>query len=202
MRELRNYKYDKLRKLKEKGLDCYDPETRVFPKLVKKVKEGHELSNLDVLLILKWKLGRIKDCNSQTVAIDKVKEINGAIRLASKADHKSQIDALTALEKIPGIGLATATAILTICYPDVFTIIDQRVLEVLELFPSKLRKHKNYDTYDWTPVDYVDEYLPRVKECSVGWDCSLRDADRALWGISVNNRIEKVIAMSSSTAGI
>ncbi len=185
----------------EKGLDCYDPETRVFPMLARKAKEGQELSSLDVLLILKWKLGRIKNDNSKTVAVGKMKEINQALKDACKADRKGKIDALTALSKIPGIGLATATAILTVCYPDEFTIIDQRVLEILDLFPSRLAKdeQKNkYSTDNWTPEDYVDEYLPKVKGCSESWDCTLRDADRALWGLSVYKRIEEVIDQSTN----
>ena len=83
----------------EKGLDCYDPETRVFPGLVKKAREGQGLSSFDALLILKWKLGRIKNDNSKTVAVGKMKEINQAVKDACKADRKGKIDALMALEK-------------------------------------------------------------------------------------------------------
>jgi hypothetical protein len=180
----------------EKGLDCYDPEGRVFPRLAKKTKERQGLSAEDVLLILKWKLGRIKNDNSKTVAVSKMNEINQAINAAYGGDRKGKIAALTALEKIPGIRLATATAILTVCYPDEFTIIDQRVLEILGIFPSRLVKdeQKNkYSTNNWTPEDYVDEYLPRVKKHSKSWGCTLRNADRALWGLSVNKRIKEVI---------
>jgi hypothetical protein len=44
-----------------------------------------------------------------------------------------------------GIGLAAASAMLTVCYPEKFTIIDQRVLETLDLFPSALREDERKD---------------------------------------------------------
>jgi hypothetical protein len=104
------------------------------------------------------------------------------------------------LDNIPGIGLATATAILTVCYPESFTIIDERVLASLDLYPSgcekKKRKKKKYSTDDWTAKTYVDEYLPRVRERKEQWSRTLRETDQALWGLSVNQRIEKIIKKS------
>ena len=46
------------------------------------------------------------------------------------------IAAIEELDSVPGIGLATASAILTVCYPDDFTIIDWHVLEELGLEPA------------------------------------------------------------------
>jgi endonuclease III len=182
----------------EQGLDCYDPETRVFPKITEKVSKRQGLSKRDLLLILKWKLGRIKGSNAETVSDDNLKKINEAIVDARKAD--GAIDALKALDKIPGIGLATATAMLTVCYPDSFTIIDERVLQSLELYPSgyenKKKKKEKYSTDDWTAKSFVDEYLPRVRERKAQWSRTLRETDQALWGLSVNQRIEKIIRKS------
>jgi hypothetical protein len=132
----------------EEGLDCYDPETRIFPKITDKISKGEELIKRNVLLILKWKLGRIKKSNSETVTDKKMAEINKAVRDARTTG--GEIDAVRALDAVPGIGLAAATAILTVCYPDEFTIIDQRVSEALNLFPSTLpatmRTSKGYST--------------------------------------------------------
>jgi hypothetical protein len=95
----------------EEGLDCYDPENRVFPQIAASVSNGEELNKRDVLLILKWKLARLKDENSETVADANIEKINEAVRDARRTDHR--IAALEALTNLPGIGLATATAILT-----------------------------------------------------------------------------------------
>jgi hypothetical protein len=182
----------------EQGLDCYDPKKWVFPKIRERLSNHQGLSKRDVLLILKWKLGRIKGSNAEAVSDASLKEINEAIVDARKTD--GAIDALKALDNIPGIGLATATAILTVCYPESFTIIDERVLASLDLYPSgcekKKRKKKKYSTDDWTAKTYVDEYLPRVRERKEQWSRTLRETDQALWGLSVNQRIEKIIKKS------
>ena len=165
----------------EEGLDCYCPETRVFPTIAK--AEGpQKLRKQDVLLILKWKLGRIKESNCKTVSDDNFRLINQWVEKSGETDR--EIEALKELDKIPGIGMATATAILTVCYPDKFTIIDYRVLETLDLKPLKADR--------WTAERYFREYLPKVKEHCGQWDCSLRQADRALWGLSVRDQIKKI----------
>jgi hypothetical protein len=185
-----------------KGLECYDPENRVFPHVAEKIAKGEELTERDVLLILKWKLYRTKDSYADTVAKDKLIEINRAVAEAQNPDRR--VEAVEALDKIPGIGLATATAILTVCYPDQFSIIDWRVLETLELHPTGLASEKRgeYDASQWKAKSYVDEFLPKVKERSEVWGCTLRDADRALWGLSVNRNIEGVIRKSVRTLSV
>jgi hypothetical protein len=165
------------------GLDYYCPETRVFP-TIPQPKGPRELKKQDVLLILKWKLGRIKEPNySQTVGDDNLSLINRWVKEAGETG--SEVKALNELDKIPGIGLATATAILTVCYPKKFTIIDQRVLGTLGLEPT------NAD--GWTAERYFQELLPKVKEYCGQWGCTLREADRALWGLSVRNEINEHI---------
>jgi hypothetical protein len=177
----------------EDGLNYYDPEANLFSDIGQKVDRGGGLSKRDVLLIVKWKLGRIKDANADTVADARMVEINRAVAKAREAG--GEVAALEALEKIPGIGLATATALLTVCYPEVFTIIDERVLEMLDLFPSTLPRAKRtrHSTEDWTAREYWNEYVPQVKKQSEAWGCTLRDADRALWGLSVRGRVDEII---------
>jgi hypothetical protein len=185
----------------ELGLDCYDPEHRVFPSLPDKIKNGEGLSKRDILLILKWKTTRINGVHSQTIANVKMDQINEA----TAKTKKYKFDASQSLKRIPGIGLAVATAILAVCYPDDFTIIDTRVLGQLKLWPKRVagkrRKKENpeYTTADWTAADYLDEYLPKVKEFRERKGCTSRNADRALWGLSVNKRIEDIIVKSSGS---
>lgn len=166
----------------QRGLDCYDPETRVFPKIRAEVRRGKLLSKREVLLIVRWKLGRIKDSNSITIKDENLAEVNRLVKDAAKSEEPA---ALQALAKIPGIGLATATAILTVCYPKKYTILDWRVSETLCLVSS-------IDSAN----AYLTLYLPRVRKRAKKWKCSLRDADRALWGLSVNRRLKRIIARS------
>jgi hypothetical protein len=165
------------------GLDHYWPETRVFPTIADS-KGPERLGKRDVLLILKWKLGRIKDSNyDETVSDKNLGLINQWVNKASEPG--GEIKALEELDKIPGIGLATATAILTVCFPEKFTIIDLRVLEMLEL---ELR-----ETDGWTAEQYFTKFLPKVKDQSKQWGCTLREADQALWGLSVKKQIREKI---------
>jgi hypothetical protein len=81
---------------------------------------------------------------------------------------------------------------------------DWRVLKERDLFPSSLtaakqdakREIEAYTTDDWTAQNYIDEYLPRVKERKELWGCTLRDADRILWGLSVSRRINELVEKS------
>jgi hypothetical protein len=123
---------------------------------------------------------------------ENLKQINQALRIASKPH--CGIEALEALDRVPGIGLATATPILTVCYPGEFTILDWRVFETLQ-------EAKKLSADDWTASTYMKEYLPKVREQQVLWDCSLRDADRALWGLSVRKRINEPAGAADGSPG-
>jgi hypothetical protein len=183
------------------GLNHYDPEERVFPAISDRIAAGGKLTKRDVLQILKWKLGRIKGANAQTVSDRNMEAINEAVKDARNAEHS--VDALKNLDLIPGIGLATATAILTICYPEEFTIIDWRVLETLDLFPSRIAQTagREHNTEVWTANDYIADYLPCIKKQADLWGCTLREADRALWGLSVKEGIDKMIEDPDRTPG-
>lgn len=166
------------------GLDCYSPEFRLFPKLSKRVLE---LTKRDVLLILKWKLNRLKKDHASIIEDQNVRKLNDAIAMAQSPEYEQRHTALTSLMEIHGVKLAVATAFLTVCYPDEFTIIDRRVLEQLG-YPEERQ-----DTSKWTPEDYLRIYLPEVRKRSRQWNTTLRDADRALWGLSVDHQIGKIL---------
>jgi hypothetical protein len=177
----------------EKGLDEYDVEQRVFPAISERVEGGAPLAKWELLQILKWKLGRITDANSQTVSDENLRRINLAITVAREPD--GGLRSIEMLDRVPGIGLATATAILSICHPNLFTILDWRVLETLQFFPSAVEEASSREPRvdDWTAKTYMAVFLPTVRKQSLLWGCSLRNADRALWGLSVRRRITELI---------
>lgn len=174
------------------GLECYDPEGSIFPRL----REGagvKELTARHVLLILRWKLGRIKEAHARTVSPGNLAKINSALVLAGQLERAPE--ALEALMTIEEIGLAVATVLLTVRYPDSYTIIDWRVLEALRLQPAT--------TDRWTAADYVSEFLPAVQNFRKRHShLSLRQADQALWGISLNTRIERLIEGASTASSM
>ena len=83
-------------------MDCYWPETRVFPTIAK-AEDRKKLTKQRVLLILKWKLGGIKGCNNEnTVSDQNWSLINLWVQKAGETG--SEIEALNGLDEIPSIG--------------------------------------------------------------------------------------------------
>jgi len=195
--DMKNYSAQELKD----SLECYNPECELFPILANSDKK---LSARDVLLILRWKLGRIKyeerHADYKIVSQKNLNKINRAIETARR--QGDELDALNELIDIRGIGLSVATAILTICCPEKYTIIDWRALETLDLFPSEEKRQKRKDeqgakkyiTEDWTPQDYCYKFIKAVMVFKKENNCStLRDADRKLWGLSVNEQIKHAV---------
>ena len=80
--------------------------------------------------------------------------------------------------------------LLTVRYPDRYTIIDWRVLEALRLQPAT--------TDEWTSTTYISEFLPAVEDFRKQHShLSLRQADQALWGMSLNKRIVRMAEEAS-----
>ncbi|SRR5579871_209016 len=199
---MENWFFKRLQKWRDRraevarGLDCYDMESRVFPLVSKRIQKAGDLTKRDVLLILKWKTPSFKKSYSQTVSDDNMFKINKAVRGAGKAD--GEIEALKALDEVPEIGLPVASAILTVCYPHKFTILDIRLLGMLALYPARLKSNKPSEpaVEQWTAEEYWNEFVPAVQQRSKYWGCSLRNADRALWGLSVANEVDDTIRIS------
>ena|SRR3989344_8264472 len=91
-----------------------------------------------------------------------------------------------------GIRLATASAILTILYPDSFTVYDIRVRK--QLAKNKEWKLMRREDGEYAPEDitgskdeigrYINEYIPKVSKVGQklsSQKLSLRDCDRFLW---------------------
>jgi hypothetical protein len=85
--------------------------------------------------------------------------------------------------------LATATAILTVLYPEEFTIYDERVVEELPQF--KQLGHKSFSDAIW---QQYRELKRAVEDCTPAELC-LRDKDRFLWGKSFYKKRRKTQAV-------
>jgi len=89
-----------------------------------------------------------------------------------------------------GFRLPIASAILTVLYPEEFTIYDYRVLDEL----NKIKKEKITDfSYNLDVVNKYFIFLEEIKKISENKKLSLRDMDRYLWGKSFYKDIEKLI---------
>lgn len=101
-----------------------------------------------------------------------VREITFKISAAKTKEQK--LGALLS-PKIPGIGIAFASAILTVCYPDDFTVVDYRARSSLKDFGEKVEGNPTINT-----SAYFD-YLTKCKKLAFEYNLSLRDFDRVLW---------------------
>jgi hypothetical protein len=107
--------------------------------------------------------------------------------MAEVAAMSSDESRMRRLDEVEGIAVPIASAILTVCYPDRFTVLDYRAWDALREVGRVRRATVPTD------VDsYFREYLPACTQLSHELGMSLRDLDRALWGWSKRRGIRDV----------
>ena len=110
--------------------------------------------------------------------------------MQSVFDAVTKEDRLRLLLNQRGFNLAMASAVLTVLYPNDFTVYDKQVREILGLkdissLPSGAKIKK-----------YFDEYITKVKASNP--DLSLRNCDRALWAESWHKDLQEFIQSVSN----
>ena len=162
-------------------------ESYLIDEVGKRFQDSGEIEALDFCLILSWKSVRAVGYHKKrlrerahgtlTCAVGRIaKELHDA------ADSKNR---LRLLMQNWGFRLPTATAILTILFPEHFTVYDRRVCAELHDF-TKLQDHR-FTNRLW------EQYLAfkaRVEEATPP-QLSLRDKDRYLWGKSFYEQVAR-----------
>jgi len=106
----------------------------------------------------------------------------GEVWQASKPEDKVNL-----LVEINGIGIPIASAILAVCYPEDFTILDYRALNSFyDLWKDR------YPNRPYTIRGYL-EYCKTCKKIADQYRICLRDLDRVLWGRSWEQGLETLI---------
>jgi hypothetical protein len=142
---------------------------------------------IDFYMILIWKANRAKNRARDRLAHEAgsfskaVEQIGAELHNAKGA--KERLGALMSARW--KFRLATATAILTVLYPEEFTIYDKRVLDELPRF--KQLGEKPFSGAMWE--QYCD-FKRAVEACTPAELC-LRDKDRFLWGKSSYREAQK-----------
>jgi hypothetical protein len=130
----------------------------------KRIADG-DFSRETLKIIVRWKSVRragLIDENSEG-------EIAKALRFATDV-RTSERSAVATLDRLHGVGIPMASAILTTIAPERYTVIDFRALESLGV-----REWPN------DSVDYYLEYLAACRDLARRCDKPLRTIDRALW---------------------
>ncbi len=158
-------------------LKYYWLETEYLEKEVRAFfHKNHYLTPEHFLAIIVWKSNRsktkvIKGIQKQTRSIEEI--TRDVYEAGESQDKYRQIEIL---KDIDGIGIPIASAILTVLYPDDFTVADYRVAAALEkIMGEKIRN----------PANSVKAYRAYINIClDIGKKnhLSLRNVDRALWG--------------------
>lgn len=146
-----------------------------------------ELSAFEFFCIVIWKANRAKSKIAlKLLAFDKKnrRDLDSIIRNLSRSLHSvPEKEKLRILVEDWGFKLPMATAILTVLWPDDFTIYDFRVCSTLGKHHNLLNRTKFENLWKG-----YEEFKSDV-EASTPATLSLRDKDKFLWGESFKNQL-------------
>ena len=140
----------------------------------------------DFFAIVVWKSSRAKTKIKRGL-LDAGKTVQDLMREVSQAETSGK--KVEILLDVDGIGPAMASAILTVCYPEEFTVLDYRAWQVLQQAGiSNLPA-----CYPWNAASYL-EYRNACRRLADRAGLCLRDLDRALWAKSWETDLHKFVS--------
>jgi hypothetical protein len=170
-------------------LKYYHLEEFLFNDVSNRFRNDGCISAFDFFCIVIWKANRAKSKIAKRLLSKGDDDLDSAVKALTKSisEANQQKDRLQILMNDWGFRLPMASAILTVLYPEQFTIYDVRVCETLQSFQDTQHK-KPFDKL-W---ESYEEYIKSVK-MAVTEDITLRDKDRWLWGKSFASQLQKSI---------
>ena len=153
-------------------------------------REARQLTAFDFFCLVIWKANRSKSRVANRLLAQGFTDLESAVPASTRALATAPHDKerMRILMDGWGLRLPMASAILTVLYPESFTVYDVRVCDVLRDFRTT-QYRTNFEAL-W------DEYLRFVAAVhdAVSRDDALRDKDRWLWGKSFCQRLEEDLA--------
>jgi|SRR5579884_33189 hypothetical protein len=167
----------------------YDLESYLFGEVSQRFTNSKQLSAFDFFCIVAWKANRSKSRIARRLLARGHTNLSAAVRALAtsvvKANNKKE--RLKVLIEGWGFRLPMASAILTVLFPEDFTVYDVRVCEIFDDFKDAQYKARYEDLWS----RYL-AYLKRV-QASVPSAKRLRDKDRYLWGQSFHDQLQRDI---------
>jgi hypothetical protein len=172
--------------MKTSHIKYYDLENYVLTDVRDSFDRNGHLTAFDFFCIVIWKANRAKTkiaqrlLNYNSDIEQSVKDLTS--KIFSATDDKQKLKVLITDYKFR---LPMSSAILSLLYPDNFTIYDVRVCETLINFKG-LDNTTNFEKLWLGYKDYIEsvrKYEPK--------NLSLRDKDRFLWGKSFYEQLNK-----------
>ncbi len=152
----------------KKHLANYDIENILFQNIGPKAKKRGYLNFNEFYYICMWKSPRPKKKYLTNKAT--IEEITK--KVFKEKDEEKRINLLCSLG---GVGIPTASAILSVVLPEEYPIIDIRCIQMLESL--KLGKYNTYSVSSW--IKYLDTMRSLAKENNV----SPRELDKVLFAM-------------------
>ena len=151
-------------------------EEYLFNDIHKNFQKRGWLTPEEFLAIVIWKRSTSKTNITKSIK-PSGKSVEDITRNVAKAESRET--KILILTSIKFIGIAIASAILTVLYPNEFTIIDVRARNSLKRMSIPVLGNPEENVQDY--LDYVDLCKIEAKKLNL----SLRDFDRALWGMDI-----------------
>jgi hypothetical protein len=168
-------------------LKYYDLEQYLFEDVRAAFHRDGYLSAFDFFSIVIWKANRAKSKVAERLTNKREdRDLKSAVRELTAALYKAS-DGRERLRVLCDwkFRLPMATAILTVLWPDEFTVYDIRVCSSLERFHELANQTK----FDRVWAGYVT-FVEAVREAAPA-GLSLRDKDRYLWAKSAMGQLEQ-----------
>lgn len=170
----------------------YDLERYLFEDVHRNFAANGEISAFDFFSIVMWKANRAKSkIAARLLAMDPKgrKTLNPIVRELARSLSRAPDarERLNILVNQWGFGLPMASAVLSVFWPEEFTIYDVRVCERLNKFADLINATK-FATIWASYQEYVDAVRAAVPDAM-----SLRDKDRWLWAKSTANQLDEDI---------
>lgn len=166
----------------------YNLESYLFNEVTNKFSEQGYLNAEDFFCIIIWKANRAKTRMADKFEITDTLNLDQAVQqltndIFTASGLRQKFEVLTA----KNFRLPMASAVLTVLYPNDFTVFDFRVCEVLGQFKGidNLRGDNLWLKYN--------EYMTAVKAIEPV-EMDLRDKDRYLWGKSFYEQLQQSVA--------
>lgn len=172
-------------------LKHYHLEEYLFGDVSTRFRKDGSLTAEDFFCIVIWKAVRAKTFVAKRMLSKGHKTLDAAVAelaesIFSAADDKARFEVLF---DGWGFNLPMATAILTVLYPETFTIYDRRVCETLDGFWNAATTSKSDRAWQ-RYCEFRNGVRNAVPDASV----SLRDKDRILWARSFATQLANDIS--------
>jgi len=168
-------------------VELYGLENYLFEVVNPRFQKEGSIGAFDFFCIVIWKANRAKSNIARRLMRKGHKSLEEACTDLTTQIHQAPTDKekMKVLMEDWGFLLPMSSAILTVLYPDTFTVYDVRVCQMLKKYGT-LKDIRNIDKL-WP--QYQD-FIASVRKATPGIT-SLRDKDRYLWGKSFHDQLKK-----------